>query len=100
MGVPPPIVVAVFACLVGFVFGSAVTALSWRLPRGTSWARGRSCCPTCGHELGPQDLVPVLSWVLSHGRCRYCAARIGVRYPTIELACAAWALLAWLRLGL
>ena len=49
-----------FFCLLGAIFGSAVTALSWRLPRGESWAHGRSMCPACGHVLGPLELVPVL----------------------------------------
>ena len=87
-------------CVLGAIFGSGVTALSWRLPRGESWARGRSKCPACGHVLGPLELVPLLSWLLSRGRCHYCAARVSVRYPVIELACAVWSLLAWLKLGL
>ena len=84
----------------GAVFGSAVTALSWRLPRGESWVSGRSRCPSCGHTLGPLELVPLLSWILARGRCRACGGRVSVRYPGIELACAVWALLAWGRLGL
>jgi len=98
--VPPLFLIGSFMSLIGVVFGSAVTALSWRLPRGTSWASGRSACPACGHPLGPLDLVPVLSWALARGRCRFCRAPVSVRYPLIELACGAWALLAWLRLGL
>jgi leader peptidase (prepilin peptidase)/N-methyltransferase len=86
--------------LLGAIFGSAVTALSWRLPRGESWVHGRSRCPSCAHVLGPLELVPVLSWIASRGRCRFCGARVGVRYPLIELGCLAWALLAWARLGL
>lgn len=86
--------------VLGAIFGSGVTALSWRLPRGTSWAHGRSRCPACSHVLGPLDLVPVLSWALARGRCRYCGVRVSPRYPLIELMCAAWAVLAWNRLGL
>ena len=84
----------------GAIFGSGVTALSWRLPRGESWVHGRSRCPRCGHLLGPLDLVPILSWALARGRCRYCGVAVSVRYPVIELSCAAWAVLAWGRLGL
>ena len=73
-----------FFCLLGAIFGSAVTALSWRLPRGESWAEGRSRCPSCGHTLGPLELVPVLSWALSRGRCRHCGARVSIRYPLID----------------
>jgi len=84
----------------GAIFGSGVTALSWRLPRGMSWVHGRSRCPACSHVLGPLDLVPILSWALARGRCRYCGVRVSPRYPLIELMCAAWAVLAWTRLGL
>ena len=86
--------------VLGAIFGSGVTALAWRLPRHESWVQGRSRCPSCGHVLGPLDLVPVLSWMLARGRCRYCRAGVSARYPLIELACAAWAVLAWMHLGL
>jgi len=85
--------------VLGAIFGSAVTALAWRLPRGESWVHGRSRCPACAHVLGPLDLVPILSWVLARGRCRYCGVAVRVRYPLIELSCASWAVLAWARLG-
>jgi len=93
-------IVGVCMVVLGAIFGSAVTALSWRLPRGTSWVRERSRCPSCGHVLGPVDLVPILSWVFARARCRHCGARVSARYPIIEVSCAAWALLAWLKLGL
>ena len=50
--------------------------------------------------LGPLELVPVLSWMFTRGRCRFCAAPVSARYPLIELSCALWSLLAWLHLGL
>jgi leader peptidase (prepilin peptidase) / N-methyltransferase len=85
--------------VLGAVLGSGMTALAWRLPRGESWARGRSRCTACGHVLGPLELVPVLSWLATLGRCRSCGARVSVRYPLMELACAAWGVLIALKLG-
>jgi leader peptidase (prepilin peptidase)/N-methyltransferase len=90
----------VVTALIGLVLGSAVTALVWRVPRGVSWVRGRSACPACGHVLGVRDLVPVLSWFSSRGRCRYCGVRVSIRYPLTELSCAAWCVLALRHLGL
>lgn len=92
--------IGISVTLLGLVMGSAVTALAWRVPRGESWVRGRSRCPGCGHVLGVADLVPVLSWAVSRGRCRHCGVRVSARYPLTELLCAAWALLAWQKLGL
>jgi len=88
------------AAVIGLVLGSAVTAIAWRVPRGISWARGRSACPACGAALGPADLVPLFSFLLSRGRCRHCGARIPWRYPLTELGCAAWAVLLYLQVGL
>lgn len=89
-----------FFSLLGAIFGSAVSALVWRLPRGESWVRGRSRCTGCGHELGALDLVPVLSWLAARGRCRHCGARVSARYPLTELTCAVWAVLAAQHTGL
>ena len=86
--------------ILGLVMGSAVTALAYRVPRGVSWIQGRSACPGCGHTLGILDLVPVLSFLVSRGRCRYCGVRIAWRYPLTELACAAWAVLLTRQVGL
>ena len=83
----------------GSIAGSTVSALAFRLPRGLSWARDRSRCPTCGTRLGPLDLVPLLSFVASRGRCRHCGASIGWRYPLTELLCAAWTVLVYLKTG-
>ena len=33
-----------------------------------------SRCPSCGHELSAVDNIPVVSWLLLNGRCRYCRA--------------------------
>src|SRR5437879_13685 len=86
--------------VLGLVMGSAVTALAHRIPRERSWVYGRSACPTCGHTLGPLDLVPVLSYLVSRGRCRHCGASISPRYPVTELLCGAWAMLLYRHVGL
>ena len=53
-----------------------------------SISRGRSMCPRCKHTLAWYDLVPVLSWTLLGGKCRYCRKSIGWQYPAVELATA------------
>src|SRR5437870_4481395 len=76
--------VLAIAAVFGLILGSAVTAIAYRVPRGISWAHGRSRCTACGHELGVRDLVPVLSWASTFGRCRHCGTRIAWRYPLTE----------------
>jgi leader peptidase (prepilin peptidase)/N-methyltransferase len=87
-------VVAVLAPVVA----SFLSVVIHRLPReGMSiWRPARSQCPACGATLGPRDLVPILSWVASMGRCRHCGARVPFRYPLLELLLLGlWLLAAW-----
>jgi leader peptidase (prepilin peptidase)/N-methyltransferase len=84
----------------GLCFGSFATALAWRLPRDISIVKKeRSSCPSCGHDLGARDLVPVLSWLLLRGKCRFCKASIGARYPAMELATVALCLAYYAAFG-
>jgi leader peptidase (prepilin peptidase)/N-methyltransferase len=85
----PPGTLHVYAALLGLIFGSFVTALSYRLPRGISIAKGRSACPACGAALKARDLIPVFSWLMHRGACRACGTKISWRYPAIELLMAA-----------
>lgn len=72
------------AAITGLVMGSFCHAWSWRIVHHESIARGRSRCPSCGHVLAARDLIPLISWMLLKGRCRYCRAVIPLRYPTAE----------------
>ena len=74
--------------------GSFLGVLIERLPNGRPVIFARSACERCGHRLAPRDLVPLLSYLIAHGRCRYCQARIGAFPLAIELAALAAALWA------
>ena len=55
-----------------------------------------SHCPRCKHPLSALDNIPVVSWVVLLGRCRYCRAPISWQYPLVELLSAlASATIAW-----
>jgi leader peptidase (prepilin peptidase) / N-methyltransferase len=56
------------------------------LPPGV--VRESSHCPHCKHPLSALDNIPVLSWLLLRGRCRYCQAPISIQYPLVELLTA------------
>lgn len=73
----------------GLIFGSFITVVGYRVPRGESVVGGRSHCPGCGAQIAAYDNVPVLSWLLLRGRSRCCGERISIRYPLTELALGA-----------
>ena len=86
--------------VLGLCMGSFLNCLAWRLVNGESVLKGRSHCTSCGHVLAAVDLVPVFSWLSTHGRCRYCGDRVSVRYPATEILCATVYVSLLLRYGL
>ena len=43
-----------------------------------------SHCESCGKRLGFLELVPVLGWVISKGKCSDCGYSVPIKYPFIE----------------
>src|SRR5260221_14549122 len=81
--------------ILGLVFGSFATALSFRIVRGVSIAKGRSFCDRCKNPLGWRENIPVLSYIFLKGRCKNCHKKISIRYPFIELITGAGFLLIY-----
>ncbi len=60
---------------VGACFGSFVFCYSQRyVTRETMMTRSK--CDKCHHVLSWYDLIPLVSYLVSKGRCRYCGERI------------------------
>ena len=86
----------VFILILGLSFGSFINAYEWRLRTkgkkgkfgNLSIWHGRSMCPNCHHTLSGLDLIPVLSWLMLGGKCRYCSKRISLQYPLVEATTA------------
>jgi prepilin signal peptidase PulO-like enzyme (type II secretory pathway) len=97
---PAAVIAATYLSVVGAAMGSFTDAAAWRLRTGGNLASGRSECESCRHRLSGRDLVPVVSWLLLRGSCRYCKARISPLAPVVEatlaglfvLSFAAWPL--------
>ena len=79
---PATILLLLVSPFIGSFLG--VVAKRVHRPRTILWDRSR--CESCHQNLGPRDLVPLLSWIARRGRCRYCGARLGWFYPALELA--------------
>jgi leader peptidase (prepilin peptidase)/N-methyltransferase len=77
---------AVLAFFGGLVFGSFITVVAHRVPRGESIVGPRSRCPECGQQIAAYDNLPVLSWLLLRGHSRCCGKPISSRYPLTELS--------------
>ena len=72
----------------GLAIGSFLNCVIYRLESSRSFLKGRSFCPRCKHVLAWYDLVPLISYLMLAGRCRYCKKTISTQYPLVELATA------------
>lgn len=71
--------------ILGLVFGSFANVVIYRLPKGKSIVTPGSQCPSCGKNILWYDNIPLLSYLLLKGRCRFCKAKISYRYFVVEL---------------
>ena len=69
----------------GACMGSFLNCMAWRIVHGEPAAKGRSHCDVCGHVLGARDLVPIVSFLAHHGKCRYCGAKLSSGHVWAEL---------------
>lgn len=70
--------------ILGLFIGSFLNVLSDRLPKGESPFKGRSHCEFCKKTLSPLDLVPLFSFIVLGGKCRYCKKKLSYYYPLSE----------------
>lgn len=78
----------VFILLFGACIGSFLNVVVYRLPLGKSLSFPPSHCPQCGRQIKWYDNIPIVSWILLRGRCRFCKTSISPRYPLVEAATA------------
>jgi leader peptidase (prepilin peptidase)/N-methyltransferase len=82
-----PILIAGCGVL-GLAIGSFLNVVIYRIPIHESIIKPRSACPSCHASILERDNVPIVSWLLLHGKCRSCSNPISVRYPLVEFTCA------------
>ena len=78
----------IISSILFFIFflcvGSFNNVLIYRIPNNEQFVSGRSHCIKCNHELQWYDNIPLFSFILLKGKCRYCGEPISPRYPIVE----------------
>lgn len=72
----------------GLAIGSFFNVVIYRIPRNKSLLFPSSHCPACKKPIKFYDNIPVISYIILAGRCRYCQKPISPRYPVVELLTA------------
>ncbi len=73
--------------ILAFIFGASIGSFTQVIASRLHVApilKGRSKCLSCGEALRPYDLIPVLSYFLLKGKCRYCKSVYGISALVIE----------------
>lgn len=86
--------------ILGLVFGSFVNVVIYRLPKGKSIVSPGSRCPRCDKDISWYDNIPLVSFLLLKGRCRYCKVKISSRYFVVELITGLIFLALYMKFGL
>lgn len=76
--------IILFVFAFGACIGSFLNVVIHRMPRGESLSFPPSHCPSCGRGIKVYDNIPILSWLVLRGKCRWCGAPISPRYLVVE----------------
>lgn len=83
----------------GLVFGSFFNVLIYRIPEKKSIVFPSSFCPVCKTSIKWYDNIPLISYIILRGKCRYCKAKISIIYPLVEFFTGLIFLLIFIKVG-
>ena len=79
------VIIGIYLFIIGCCLGSFINVISYRLPLNESIIYPRSSCPKCKTKINWFDNLPVISWLILKGKCRFCLNKISLFYPLVEL---------------
>ena len=91
--------IAAMTFIFGMCIGSFLNVCIYRLPNSKSIVFPPSACPECRKPIRFYDNIPVLSYLLLKGKCRFCQTSISIRYPLVEMMAGLFALGVYLKFG-
>ena len=75
-----------YALIIGLCVGSFLNVVVLRGLSGESIVLPPSHCTSCNHKLAWYDNIPLFSYLVLRGKCRYCGEKISPQYPLVEFA--------------
>lgn len=75
----------IYAFIIGLCVGSFLNVVVLRGFTGESIVLPPSHCTKCSHKLAWYDNIPLFSYLILKGKCRYCSEKISPQYPLVEL---------------
>jgi len=78
-------IVIILLAVLGAALGSFFNVLIYRLPRKESIIFPASHCGVCGKAIPPYLNIPIVSYILLRGKCKFCGAKIHWHHFLVEL---------------
>jgi len=89
----------IVSIIFGALIGSFLNVCIIRLPKEESIISPGSHCPHCKNQIKFYDNIPLISYLLLRGKCRYCKGQISTQYPLVEGITALSSLVLFMRFG-
>src|SRR4030042_4918482 len=89
----------IVSIIFGAIVGSFLNVCICRLPKEESIIWPGSHCPHCKNAIKFYDNIPLVSYFLLRGRCRYCKGTISLQYPLVEGITALTSLILFIKFG-
>ena len=70
--------------IIGAFCGSFAELTAYRMPLKISWKK-KAFCENCNKALSIYDQIPILSYIMLKGKCRYCKNKISKRKIITEI---------------
>lgn len=99
-GVNMTILIYIFLFIIGSVFASFIHLYVTRTLSGESIIKPRSHCQNCNHQLKWYELIPVISYIVNHGKCSKCNAKIGIDSLIVEILLGLLFVVVYIRYGI
>ncbi|MBU1997581.1 MAG: prepilin peptidase, partial [Candidatus Omnitrophica bacterium] len=82
------IIIDIYVFIFGAIIGSFLNVCIVRMPEEKSVVLPRSHCVKCKKTIPWYDNVPLLSYLLLRGKCRFCKEKFSFLYFFVELLTA------------
>ncbi|MCX5686708.1 MAG: prepilin peptidase [Candidatus Omnitrophica bacterium] len=92
--------IGIFVFMFGAIIGSFLNVCIHRIPKNESIVFPMSHCPNCNRNIFWYDNIPMLSYIVLKGECRFCGSKISPRYFVIEFLTALFLFLLFLAFGI
>lgn len=93
----------IVAAIFGAIFGSYATLFAYRLPLKEScfgrYFGPKSRCPKCSTIIRTRELIPLINWLVTLGKCRKCQTKIPRTHLFIELSTTISFIISYLEFG-